>query len=388
MVRHRNIIAVISALFLFLLIGSTVEQWLKRPAGKHSVSRKETPQQEQKRDLRASSPAPEAVVEQKYESYAVPKTDEGPPERAPRGQRPPKGLDASNTDDHPSRPRKGGRPPKGLDASTMDDLSPRPRKGGVAAGDRNFVSPGSVSLSDAAPGANRNACIVTLCRNSDLKGVIHSLSEFEDMWNAEYRYPYIFMNDVPFTPEFINGVRGAIADARGVSATQVRDGIDVEFGLVPIEHWQYPFWINLTIADQWRQDMSRAGVIYGGSESYRKMCRFYSGFFFRHPLVQKYRWYWRLEPDVDYYCKLDYDPFVSASEDLTIFSSIFALNTPLVAHVGIHGRQWQTLRLQHAYERNPRNGSVALAVEPALCQVPRDQLDSSSLLCRSKDSRL
>jgi hypothetical protein len=101
------------------------------------------------------------------------------------------------------------------------------------------------------------------------------------MWNAEYRYPYIFMNDVPFSAEFVDGIKGAVADARGISANQVREGIDVEFGLVPVEQWQYPFWINLTIADQWRQDMSKAGVIYGGSESYRKMCRFYSGFFFR-----------------------------------------------------------------------------------------------------------
>jgi len=245
MARHRNTIAVISALFLFLLLGSTVEQWLRRPSGKHVESRESAPQQEQKRDLGAPSPAPEAVIGQEYESYPVPKAEETPQERAPRGQRPPKGLDA-----------------------------PRPS-------DRNVVSPGSVSLSEGAPGNNRNACIVTLCRNSDLKGVIHSLSQFEDMWNAEYRYPYIFMNDVPFSAEFVDGIKGAVADARGISANQVREGIDVEFGLVPVEQWQYPFWINLTIADQWRQDMSKAGVIYGGSESYRKMCRFYSGFFFR-----------------------------------------------------------------------------------------------------------
>ncbi len=31
------------------------------------------------------------------------------------------------------------------------------------------------------------------------------------------------------------------------------------------------------------------------SVSYRNMCRFNSGFFYRHPLLQKYRWYWRIE---------------------------------------------------------------------------------------------
>lgn len=37
--------------------------------------------------------------------------------------------------------------------------------------------------------------------------------------------------------------------------------------------------------------------------------RFQSGFFFRHPLLDAYDYYWRLEPDVDYYCDIDYDVF-------------------------------------------------------------------------------
>lgn len=39
------------------------------------------------------------------------------------------------------------------------------------------------------------------------------------------------------------------------------------------------------------------------------MHRFQSGFFFRHPLLDEFEYYWRLEPDVDYYCQLDYDVF-------------------------------------------------------------------------------
>lgn len=34
---------------------------------------------------------------------------------------------------------------------------------------------------------------------------------------------------------------------------------------------------------------------YPGSLSYRNMCRFNSGFFYRHELMQKYRYYWRVE---------------------------------------------------------------------------------------------
>ncbi|KAI8905193.1 YOR099Wp-like protein [Gorgonomyces haynaldii] len=39
------------------------------------------------------------------------------------------------------------------------------------------------------------------------------------------------------------------------------------------------------------------------------MCRFYSGYFFRHPLLQGYEYYWRVEPDVFFHCTIDEDPF-------------------------------------------------------------------------------
>jgi len=40
------------------------------------------------------------------------------------------------------------------------------------------------------------------------------------------------------------------------------------------------------------------------------MCRFQSGFFFRHPLLKPYKYYWRVEPDVNFYCDVDFDPFL------------------------------------------------------------------------------
>ena len=40
------------------------------------------------------------------------------------------------------------------------------------------------------------------------------------------------------------------------------------------------------------------------------MCRFNSGFFFRHPLLQKYRYYWRVEPYVHFHCDTLFDPFL------------------------------------------------------------------------------
>lgn len=30
----------------------------------------------------------------------------------------------------------------------------------------------------------------------------------------------------------------------------------------------------------------------------------YCSFFYRHPLLLKYEWYWRLEPEIKYFCDI------------------------------------------------------------------------------------
>ena len=145
-----------------------------------------------------------------------------------------------------------------------------------------------------------NACILILARNSDLDGVLHSLKSFEANFNSKYKYPYVFLNDKEFSSTFKEQVQSATVSK-------------VEFGKVPVEHWSYPDHVDQRKAKQAREKMK--DVLYGSSESYRFMCRYFSGFFYRHELVQKYDWYWRVEPDVDFYCNIDFDPFVFLSKN-------------------------------------------------------------------------
>lgn len=37
-------------------------------------------------------------------------------------------------------------------------------------------------------------------------------------------------------------------------------------------------------------------------------------FFYRHELLQKYEWYWRVEPEIKYFCDITYDPFLKMIE--------------------------------------------------------------------------
>ncbi|KAJ7120038.1 glycosyltransferase family 15 protein, partial [Mycena epipterygia] len=142
-----------------------------------------------------------------------------------------------------------------------------------------------------------SAAIVVLARNSDLTGVVASITQLEAKFNRKFGYPYVFLNDEPFTDEFKRQM-AALSSAQ------------VQFGVIPPEHWDQPPWIDADKASAVRERMKKhPNILYGGdSLSYRNMCRFQSGFFFRHELLKPFKYYWR--PDVHFSCEIDYDPFL------------------------------------------------------------------------------
>ncbi|KAJ1659149.1 hypothetical protein IWQ61_001726 [Dispira simplex] len=139
------------------------------------------------------------------------------------------------------------------------------------------------------------AGFVILTRNSDLHDLRATLRQLEDRFNRRYNYPYVFLNNEPFTEEFKK------------LTTSIVSG-NTSYGLIPHEHWSYPSWIDTNKAAEARVRMK--DIIYGDSESYRFMCRYESGFFFRHPLLDQFDYYWRVEPSVEFSCDIRYDPFL------------------------------------------------------------------------------
>ncbi|KAL0095802.1 glycosyltransferase family 15 protein [Phycomyces blakesleeanus] len=145
-------------------------------------------------------------------------------------------------------------------------------------------------------GTRENAAFVVLVRNSELNGLRETLQNAEDRFNRKYNYPWVFLNDEPFTDQFKEWTAGLVSG-------------ETFYGILDQQSWGYPDWVDQEKARLAREDMANRNIIYGGSESYRHMCRFQSGFFFRHPLLAKYDYYWRVEPNVKFYCDVDYDPF-------------------------------------------------------------------------------
>lgn len=142
-----------------------------------------------------------------------------------------------------------------------------------------------------------NATFLVLCRNEEVFELLESIQSIQDRFNNKYNYDWVFLNDKPFDKQFMHIVSHYVPQGK------------LSFGLIPGEHWGYPDWVNQTYAAEQRQRLVEEDVVYADSQSYRHMCRFYLGFFYKHPLVAQYRYYWRVEPGVKFYCDVSYDVF-------------------------------------------------------------------------------
>lgn len=160
----------------------------------------------------------------------------------------------------------------------------------------NLTSQGLLSHATSSLGKRPKAALISLVRNSELPGIIQSVSQLEYRWNWKYNYPWVFFNDEPFTEEF-------------KAITRNLTSAHVYYEVVPKEHWSMPEWIDESRFESSLAYLGTIGVGKGWMVSYHHMCRWNSGFFYQHPRLADFDWYWRVEPDVHFYCDINYDIF-------------------------------------------------------------------------------
>ena len=156
-----------------------------------------------------------------------------------------------------------------------------------------------------------DAVIVMLVRNKELKQATHSINQLEQAFNKWFHYPVVFLNNDAWTDEFISGMRSVVSG-------------DAIFEVLPNGTWGFPdpleymtsdksfdgsFSFDIDAARKSMEYQGAHGVNRGAMESYHHMCRFFSGPFFDLPVLSAYRYYWRVEPGVDFLCQITYDPF-------------------------------------------------------------------------------
>ncbi|WAR53838.1 hypothetical protein PtB15_3B347 [Puccinia triticina] len=125
-------------------------------------------------------------------------------------------------------------------------------------------------------------------------------------------YPWVFLSDQPFSPD------SALA-IKSMTRSQVF------FGLIPARQWAYPPHFNRRRTARAQKPSAASSKKGADDQSRRHLSRFHSGFFFWHPLMAKFDYYWRVEPGIQYNCDVDYDPFVFMEENKKVFSFSISL---------------------------------------------------------------
>lgn len=164
---------------------------------------------------------------------------------------------------------------------------------------QTFFPPAAATAIVAPPVKLTNSTLYTLCRNSDVYDLLDTIVNYEARFNHNYHYDWVFLNDQPFDDNF------KLLVSNAVSGT-------ARFGLVPESIWEIPESVDRHIMEtSIRNAMNDpdGAYPYADSLSYRKMCRFESGFFQWHPLLMEYDFFWRVEPGVKLHCDINYDIF-------------------------------------------------------------------------------
>ncbi|KIW31654.1 uncharacterized protein PV07_03266 [Cladophialophora immunda] len=171
------------------------------------------------------------------------------------------------------------------------------------------------------------AALISLVRNEELDGILQSMRQLEFHWNRRYQYPWIFFNEKPFSEEF---------KAATSNATSAR----TEYHLVPHAHWATPSHINQTLYHNSLDYLSLTSVGKGHLLSYHAMIRWQSGLFYLHPALGGYEYYWRVEPDVHFFCDIPYDPF----RFMKATGTVYGFNMAILDDARSFASLWSTTR--------------------------------------------
>lgn len=141
-----------------------------------------------------------------------------------------------------------------------------------------------------------SATLLSLVRNEELNDMVQSMRDLERTFNHKFNYPWTFFNDVPFTDKFKRTVR-------------METKAEVSFEVIPKDHWRTPEWIDEDRYMDSVEKLKADDVQYADMISYHQMCRWNSGMFHHHPALANTKYYWRVEPNVHFFCDIDYDVF-------------------------------------------------------------------------------
>ncbi|KAF8588713.1 glycosyltransferase family 15 protein [Ramaria rubella] len=174
-----------------------------------------------------------------------------------------------------------------------------------------------VLLWNSNQSAKPNAVIVMLVAPSRITQAMVALRNIEDRFNRRLQYPYVVLTEANITEEMQQKVDW-ITEGRAT------------FADLPAGMWGPPEFLD-------KSKIEESLKTIGFSPGYHSMCRFYSGFFWRHPAIAQYEWIWRLDTDIEFHCDVPYDPFIRMRSAQALYGFIQISNDALWVQPSLAG---------------------------------------------------
>ncbi|KAM0747060.1 nucleotide-diphospho-sugar transferase [Meredithblackwellia eburnea MCA 4105] len=206
---------------------------------------------------------------------------------------------------------RGNRRPT-MDSTFELDLSPL-----------SPVVANSTFLAASLPKKANATLLILVSPTADFRQLYGSLKNIEDSFNERLGYPYQLLTDGQLPNKQV--MRKVDAITKGKASWWLMDDT---------QGWGKPSWVP-------KADVEDSIKEIGFNEGYRNMCRFYSGFFWRHPAVAKFDYIWRLDEGIHFWCKLEYDPFLEMqTKNKTIGYTLIRIESTRIVGKGL----WDTSR--------------------------------------------
>ncbi|KAF8992406.1 nucleotide-diphospho-sugar transferase [Cyathus striatus] len=152
-----------------------------------------------------------------------------------------------------------------------------------------------------------NGVILMLVAPNRLIQATKALTSVEDRFNRRLKYPYVLFTSEDEAPALTDEIKAKIHYITEGRASLVCHTTK--------ESWDVPTHLDMTRVNASLQNI-------GFRLGYRSMCRFYSGFFWRHPALAPYDWFWRLDTDIVFHCDVPYDPIQRLIESNALYGFV------------------------------------------------------------------
>ena len=163
-----------------------------------------------------------------------------------------------------------------------------------------FMVPSYINHGGSPP----KACFVSLITDKDpIAQIIESISNVQEKFNKKFAYPWVFISLGKLDGSKENMISQTITDTMNGDSKVV----DIKFISLSPEEWVYPEWVDENKAAE--SLIALANMPDGDSRAVRYQARFWAGFFWKHPSLKNFDWYWRVDPGIKLYCDIDYDVF-------------------------------------------------------------------------------